>query len=149
MSVTSIKKFPFPIIESSFSYLFCFGGSNDDSEVYINRKGEVKEFKVFSTFLWEDADVVSERMFIRSRILRLAYQYLTDDYCVRKNFTKAQTASLEDQANINTIYKNFLLIADIETTSFQNSSDPVLIKLIKKINNAIFQAPDFCENSQG
>ncbi len=146
MSVNPIKNEPFPIIESSFSSCLCLDEMTDYSEIYVNKKREVKQFLWFSTFLWDSADVESSHHLIRGRILTFSKQYLSDYYYQKKkNLTMFQASNYGDQINIQSIYAQFLKNAYIDASAFKKSKKMVSIWVIKIINRVLLETKKFCD----
>lgn len=119
----------FRIDESSFRC--CCSSSKIDSEtpVYVNKKGEVKKFCWFTTFLWSAKSVEKEQCFLRKRILVLAIDHLKNLY----DGTRGEDC-------YQYVYDRFLKRAEIDDENFVEREAPVTFSLIKRIKGALLEA---------
>lgn len=119
----------FKIDESSFRGCCSSSEIDPDTSVYVNKKGEVKKFRWFTTFLWSAKSVEEEQCFLRKRILVLAIDHLKNLY----DGTRGEDCYWY-------VYDRFLKRAEIDDENFVEREAPVTFSLIERIKGALLEA---------
>jgi hypothetical protein len=128
----------FKIDESSFRGCCSSSKIDPETSVYINKKGEVKKFCWFTTFLWSAKNVEDEQCFLRKRILVLVIEHLKNLYDETRGDVCYQY-----------IYDSFLRRAEIDGETFVEKKDPVTFSLIERIKGALLEASKAIEAYNG
>lgn len=131
------------IDKSSFSSCFgcCSTFDEGETNIYINKKGVVKEYSSFREFFLTDVEVIQTNLLIRDRISKLVYEHFLDFYCQHEDINPKNINSnlnVNHKAAIKKMCDRAFSCLQYDTfRSFKRDTENVQLYEILLINKAI------------
>jgi hypothetical protein len=130
------------IDKGSFSSCFCCCSNFDDgnTNIYINKKGVVKEFSSFRELFLTEEEAITTNLLIRDRISKLVYEHFLNFYCQHEDINPKNINSnlnVNNKAAIKKMCDRAFSYLRYTFRSFKKDTENVQLYEILRINKAI------------